>query len=204
MGLILAQNILERIFCKIFRRKYEIVSFPVCAFGANNVRIRALRDIPRHNVRKHDIGGSVEGYHNLSQFGDCWVGENGIVCGKARVSGNAIVLSRAKVHGDAKIKGQAIIYGRAEVFGHAKVKETAEIYGQAMVYEHALVKGRSYIHGDVKLYGNCTVSGKTVIRDKSKIRDLAVVHDSDISGQTIVCNDARVVGRKICDKIIFS
>ena len=200
----MTNNILKWIFCKIFRRKYIIISLPSSYGWQNENRVVALRDIPRHNVRKHDIGGSVEGYHNLSQFGDCWVGENGIVCGKARVSGNVIVRSHAKVHGDAKIKGQAIVYGRAEVFGHAKVKETAEIYGQAMVYEHALVKGRSYIHGDARLYGNCTVSGKTVIRDKSKICDLAIVHDSDISGGTIIRNDARVVGRKICDIIIFS
>ena len=204
VGLVLKQNIFKKIFYKILRRKYEIVSFPVYAFGADNVRIRALRDIPRHNVRKYDIGGSVEGYHNLSQFGDCWIGENGKVLGKARVSGDAIVRSQAKIYGHAKIKGQAIVYGWAKVCGHAVVKDMAEIYCQATVSEHAEVKGKSFIHGSVSLSGNCIVSGRTVVRDTAQICDMAIVHDSDVSGNTIIRNDARVLNQKIRNVTIFS
>ena len=39
-------------------------------------RIRALRDIPRYNVKAGDLGGWVESEKNLSQEGDCWVGGN--------------------------------------------------------------------------------------------------------------------------------
>lgn len=54
-------------------------------------RIRALRDIPRHGVRAGDLGGLVEGEHNLSQDGDCWITYTSQVCQTAKVSGNKII-----------------------------------------------------------------------------------------------------------------
>ena len=46
-------------------------------------RITALVDLP--GVRKGDLGGLIEGEHNLSHEGTCWVS------GQARVSGEARV-----------------------------------------------------------------------------------------------------------------
>ena len=199
-----SKNVFKWIFSKIFRRKYIIITLPGHYSWRNENLVMALRDIPKHGVHKNDIGGSVEGYRNLSQFGNAWVAEHGIVRGKARVSGNAIVRSNAEVFGHARIKGNAIVYGRAKVYDHAQVKGSAEIYCQASVSQHAKVKDRAYVHGDALLYGNCIVSGNSLIRENARICDMAVVHDSDISGDTPSRNDAHVGGRRIRDKIIFN
>ncbi|ENC4792902.1 hypothetical protein ABKM69_003538 [Escherichia coli] len=48
-------------------------------------RIRALRDIPRHNVKAGDLGGYVEGEHNLDQNDDSWIRDGVCVFGNARI-----------------------------------------------------------------------------------------------------------------------
>ena len=42
-------------------KKYEIV----------NKRVKALRDFA--DIRKGDVGGFVDGEHNLSHEGNCWI-----------------------------------------------------------------------------------------------------------------------------------
>ena len=196
------KNIFRLVFYKIFRRKYEIVTFPACAFGDNGIHIIALRDIPRHGVKKGTVGGSVSSYRNLSQFGDCWVGENGDVGGKARVSGDAIVRSHAKVYGGAKIKDQAIVYGHAEVYDNALIKDTAEVYGQAKVFGHAKIRGETLVHSDANVYGQCTISGRSTIRDNAQVYAKSTVIDSDICGNSVICGRARLVNKTICNKTI--
>lgn len=44
---------------------------------------RALKDFG--NVKKGDIGGFVESEDNLSQDDDCWIYDNAVVCGNARI-----------------------------------------------------------------------------------------------------------------------
>lgn len=51
-----------------------------------NVRqIRALKDIPCHNVKVGDLGGYVENETNLSQEGDCWIEDGCVVSGPIKV-----------------------------------------------------------------------------------------------------------------------
>jgi len=71
--------------------KYEFTDETIIHYGHTLYRIRALRDIPRHNVKAGDLGGFIESEVNLSQEGDCWVGDNAYVFGGARVCINACV-----------------------------------------------------------------------------------------------------------------
>ena len=48
-------------------------------------RIRALRDIPRWGGKAGDLGGYVESEENLDQHGLCWVRDDALVWGNARV-----------------------------------------------------------------------------------------------------------------------
>lgn len=48
-------------------------------------RIRAVRDIPEHNVKAGDLGGWLETEENLSHNGAAWVMNSAYVMGKARV-----------------------------------------------------------------------------------------------------------------------
>lgn len=57
-----------------------------------NVRqIRALKDIPRHNIQAGDFGGYVENETNLSQEGDCWIEYGCVVSGLVQVFGSSYV-----------------------------------------------------------------------------------------------------------------
>ncbi len=42
----------------------------------NLFRIRALNDIPKYKVTAGDLGGYIEKESNLSQEGNCWIGDN--------------------------------------------------------------------------------------------------------------------------------
>ena len=62
-------------------KKYELI--PSYLHGLH--RIKALIDIPRHNVKIGDIGGYVSYEHNLSHEGDCWVSDNDNISHNAKV-----------------------------------------------------------------------------------------------------------------------
>lgn len=60
-------------------------------------RIRAVRDIPEHNVKAGDLGGWLETEENLSHNGAAWVMDSAYVMGKARVTDSARVMGNARV-----------------------------------------------------------------------------------------------------------
>ncbi len=96
--------------------KYEITNIQ----HPNNkklFRIRALRDISRFDVKAGDLGGYIENKGNLSQEGDCWVGDNACVYGKADVFENAHIYGNASVYNGTNVSGNAQIYDNAQVGG---------------------------------------------------------------------------------------
>ena len=91
-------------------KKYEIVEG----------RVKALRNFD--NVKKGDIGGYVDGEHNLSHEGNCWISSvDAEVSDNARIEGNAKILDYARVSGNAVVSGHAEVTGRARLLGDAKV-----------------------------------------------------------------------------------
>ena len=115
--------------------KYELTSQTTTpSAGSTLYRICALKDIPLYGVNKGDLGGFVESTSNLSQEGDCWVDNN------------------AMVYGGAKVYEDALIKGEAQVFGYARV------YGDALVCGHARVGGNLRFSGDDMVSGlqNCS------------------------------------------------
>lgn len=69
-------------------KKYEIVkdNFKEI-YGIKVYKIRALKDIKnRHqDIKKGDLDGYVESERNLSQYDNCWIYDNAIVFGNAKV-----------------------------------------------------------------------------------------------------------------------
>ena len=84
-------------------------------------RVQALVDI-RPGVVRGDIGGWVEGEHNLSQD----------------ITSTAWVYEEAQVYGGAQVDGQAQVWGQAQVFGQAQVYGQAQVRGQAQVQKVCL------------------------------------------------------------------
>lgn len=142
-------------------------------------RIEALKDFG--NVKKGDFGGWIEKEENLSQEGNCWVGENAKVFDNAQVyenaeiNGDAIIFGEAWIFGNAKIYDKAIVFGNACIWENAKIYdgayigEISEIYGEAEVYENAEIGGNSEIYDNAKVYGNAKIYINTVIAGDAEV-----------------------------------
>ena len=115
-------------------------------------RIQACKDFVVQNgyaiIAKGDFGGLIEKEENLSQEGECWVGDDARVFGDAQVWGDAIITDGAQV------------WRRAKVFGKAKVIGNAQVYGDAQVFGKALVGNKAMVYGSAKV--NYTVKGENI------------------------------------------
>ncbi|AJD93230.1 hypothetical protein JMA_39120 (plasmid) [Jeotgalibacillus malaysiensis] len=102
------------------QKKYEMVR----ELSGRLFNIRALRDIPEHDVRKGDWGGRIQNEENLSQDGTGWVMEEAMVTGEAQiidglVTGRSHVKDYAIVHSgtiiDSEIGGASVIKGESSI-----------------------------------------------------------------------------------------
>lgn len=153
-------------------------------------QIRALRDIPMHNVKAGDLGGFVTWEDSLSHEGSCWIGEKAQVIGKVTVSGDAYIGDRAIIHrmynvwdnynpGTLEVKGNARIFGNARIETHRFNTNYPlchmVIDGNAQISGNAVLQNVKQVTDDAKIYGNAlvelltTVSGSTEIFDDAKI-----------------------------------
>ena len=100
-------------------------------------RIRALIDIPVHDVKAGDLGGWIEAEKNLSQKGAAWVTDSAVVMDAACVTGDARVMDSARVTGLSMVAGNALVMGNARVMGTARVTDSARVTGKALVTDSA-------------------------------------------------------------------
>ena len=108
-------------------------------------RVVALRDIdtPKGIVKKGTLGGYVVSNHNLSQDGECWIGENSRAYGQAKVSENALLTSEAIISDDVNIMGFAIIDDQSII------KENATITGNCHTKNNTRIDGNVYLTGNI-------------------------------------------------------
>ena len=114
-------------------------------------RIRAVRDIPEHNVKAGDLGGWLETEENLSHNGAAWVMNSAYVMGKARVMGKALVADSASVMDSAHVMDFA------RVMGNALVTDSARVMGNALVMDSAYVMGKARVTDSARVMGNARV-----------------------------------------------
>lgn len=164
--------------------------------GSVLYRIRASRDIPRHNVKKGELGGFISSLDVLSQEGDCWVFDDAVVVGDSHISGNALIYNNAVVE-NSTISDEAIIgeycevcdsdvTGTSCVMGHSTVL-TSSINGAVSVDGRTLVR-ESKLSGSTYTYGGAIIVSSRVmdsdIRGKSEARRSTIMH-SHISGGSV-------------------
>lgn len=105
-------------------KKYELTDETrVCRlnpdFPVTLHRIRALKDFG--SVKAGDLGGFVAREDNLSHDGNCWVGDESMVFGKAMIADNAQLRDRAMAYGYAVLRENAILSGSAKAFGESDI-----------------------------------------------------------------------------------
>ncbi|HDW3986174.1 TPA: hypothetical protein RMT71_003170 [Escherichia coli] len=157
-------------------KKYELVKEytrpdPVFLGKYTLYRIRALRDIPRHGVKAGDLGGWVEGEHNLSQDGDAWIAGDACVMGDARVYDNALVRDRvyvtpgSRVYGDAEMSGALELYNNVDVCGNAYVSgfshcDMLAVEDSRLIVSKGCIMGPFYVQlsTDILIIDNVIIS----------------------------------------------
>lgn len=191
----------------------EIVEFTVASarktpsneYSTNTLlhckRVRALRDIPKYGVKAGDIGGFVDSESCLSQEGDSWVAENGVVAlgsvvsEDAFVGGNAVVCNRSVVKGTARVVGNALVE-MSEVSGTAVVEGFAEV-GYSTVGEGAHVADNAAVVSNSVLGGSCRVLQRAYVADstikgETEVSGVANVADSTVGGKSVLTYRAHV------------
>ena len=143
-------------------------------------RIRAMRDIPEHGVKKGDMGGWIESEENLSQDGCCWIGDEATVCANAKVEHGAIVRGHAAVVGDAWVQDKAI------VDGYAVVSEGAWIKDEAVVKDFAIVQGWARVRDKGMVYDNACVSGEAEVFGEGRVYQSVRLLDTEMVDYDIV------------------
>lgn len=159
-------------------KKYEItdIAHPEYPFLH---RIRALRDIGP-TVKAGDLGGFVEGEHNLS-YEDCdaWISHDAIAANGAVVTDGTLLRDQAVICGEAHAH-RAVLAGRARVEDHAHVdggwvENCARLSGHGIVSarvpsQYPVLSGECTVYGIVA--GNVLVTAQAVVLDDEKI-----IHD---------------------------
>lgn len=155
-------------------KKFTLTNeFKVVAFGSAVVyRIKALKTFG--NVQEGDLGGWVEKEENLSQKGECWIADEAVVIGNAKVMDDTIVKCHALVREEAVISDQAVIADNAAVYGNAHISGRSRILGSGTVYGDAMVTGVSVVRGHVTgdasvensyINANTIISGGSILRN---------------------------------------
>ena len=170
---------------KMNEKKYEMLFDDICEFtdGTVTYRIKALKNIPRYNVKVGDLGGYIESEHNLSHLGSCWVGNDAavmfkaIVCEDAYIYGDAIITGDARIYGSATVYDSAYIAGHVNVYDNARIHKEAEILAYAKIYNNAEIDGKVFIQGHAEIYGNAVIRNGGLITGFTRINDDAVVND---------------------------
>lgn len=206
-------------------RKYKLVRSGFMGltdkvvWGKDNIpvyQIKALRDIPKMNVKKGDLGGFVTSKFTLSQEGDCWIGENADVLGNVSVIENAYIGGNANVYchlddsvltigGNAEIRNEALvsiehdkhsgeaheflIEGETYIHGKARIYNVEYIGGNAHISENACIRGAKHISGKASIFGHVYIGSGVIIKGNSRIFDNAYLDKNTQIFSATVCGD---------------
>ena len=162
-------------------KKYELTDEIIEVDGKKLYRIKALVDIPKHDVKIGDFGGFVESEENLSHRGNAWVtdnarvSKNALVTDDARVSKNALVTDNARVGGNAIVTDDARVSKNALVTDNVRVTGNARVGGNAIVTDDAVAGGNALVTGDAMVGGNALVTGDAMVGGNARVTDNAWV-----------------------------
>lgn len=144
-------------------------------------RIMALTELSHALVGAK--GGWIQSMDNLSHEGQCWIADEAVCYGKARVSGNAYVNGNATVCDHASVSDRAWITGESEIYGEATVGGTGVIEGAARIFGEASVSGEYKIRHSAAIHGVADVSGR-----------FFAAGDSDVSGYSRIAGNCCLLG----------
>ena len=183
-------------------KKYEAIK------ACNYYRIKALKDfrlITGGIVKKGDLGGLVDGEHNLSQEGNCWIGYHARALDNSRVLDDAVLKDHSDALDDSTVSGNAVmkdysvardsstVSGNAVLKDHSVARDSSTVSGNAVMKDYSVARDSSTVSGNAVLkdrsraFANSTVSGNAVMKDWSSAKG-----DSIITGNALLQADQRI------------
>ena len=161
-------------------KKYELMETDYDGF----YRIKALKDfqlITGEIIKAGDLGGRIQGEHNLSQEGNCWIGYNARAYDNSMVKDNAVMKDSSEAYGNSTVSGNAVmkdfstIWDFSTISGNAVMKDFSKIWDFSTVSGNSVMKDYSWAHN------NSTISGNAVMKDWSR-----VYNSSTVSGNALL------------------
>ena len=137
------------------------------------------------SVKDDEIGGYVEGLHNLSELDSCWIYNDAKVFGNAKVFGDAKIFGEAKVYGSAQICDNARVCDNAEIFGYALISDNVKVFGEAKVYDNVIIRDNTKIFCRAQISGNTLITGDIRLFD-----DVKICGDTEINGNLSIHKDS--------------
>lgn len=148
-------------------KKYELIKENDCD---SDYRIKALKDfklITGETVKKGDLGGLVDGEHNLSQEGNCWIEFEAVVYQKAKVVDNAVLKDYSWAFGNSTVSGNAVMKDNSIAFDNSTVSGNAVMKNNSRALDNSTISGNAVMKDYSCADGNSTVSGNAVMKDNS-------------------------------------
>lgn len=139
-------------------KKYEITTKVKVIDDREFYRIKALRDVG--DVKAGQFGGYVQSAENLSQEGNCWVGEDVVLMDNARVEDNAVIIGDSEVRNNAIIRGNAFVKN-ANVIDNSVVEGHAYVAGGPHGHDSIVIKDNAVVRSD--LVGSFVICGNAII-----------------------------------------
>lgn len=183
-------------------RKYKLIPVGLLSNPVQDIepqkmyQLKALRDIPLHNVKKGDLGGYVQEVSTLSHEGACWVGGQAQVVYNVRISGDSLIDGNAVVDGENDcpifIKDDVLITDNAQVVARRDRIKDMTFYIGMTLQEDLNIKGHAFVR-------NLTLgSGDASIEERARVLEAEEISGSSIiSGRAEIKNGAMVIGDSI-------
>lgn len=144
------------------KKKYKLrEDLYIYYHGKKLYRIEALKDFD--DVKKGDLGGYIEGEHNLSHLYTCWLYDYSMAYDNARVSMDAKLYNEVKAYNNCKIQGNS------KIRDYCNIGENARITDNSQLGDYCIVQGNSLVHG------NSIIEGDTIIDDWAEITGDAIL-----------------------------
>jgi hypothetical protein len=129
--------------------------------GVKLYRIVALREFWTSDglVEVGERGGWVQGEHNLSHAGACWIAGQAIAMRQARVEKNGFMCDRTKITDDVLITDDAQMRGDSQGAGSPKMLDETTLDHKARILGSAEMRDRSHGGGEVIISGRSVLAG---------------------------------------------
>ena len=160
-------------------------------------KTKIFEGITLHQIKRLSdgyVGGWIESEANLSHEDTCWVWDNAMVFGHARVSGNA------KLFDKAIVRDYAIVTENAKVCGCGVIRDRAVACGNASI--GGIVCGSARVSGKASVGG--VVCDTAIVCDEARLWEATVSGNSLIEGKTNLIRGTQVIDSHINAAFFFS